>query len=115
MARFLWVVVGIPAGIVLIALGVANRAPVTISLDPFRPDTAALSMHPPLFLAFFAVLAVGVILGGAAVWLSQLKVRRALHRAREEAARLRQEREQLLAERGPSQPALPSPASRRAA
>ena len=113
MARILWVVVGIPVGIVFIALGVANRAPVTISLDPFRPDASVLSVHPPLFLAFFAVLAAGVILGGVAVWLSQHKHRRALHRAREEVARLRQEREQLLAERPAGQPALPSP--RRAA
>ena len=121
MARFLWVVLGLPVGIILVALGVANRQPVTVALDPFRPETSPLSIHPPLFIAFFAVLAIGVLIGGVAVWLSQHKYRRALHRARDEASRLRTERDQLVAEQvaaataagTPTRPALAGP--RRAA
>ncbi len=117
MSKVLWVVLGIPLGIVLVALGVANREPLTVSLDPFRPVDPALSIHPPLFIAFFVVLGAGVLIGGIAVWLSHHKVRRALHRSRQEAERLRQERDRLVAERaaatGPALPALSGP--RRAA
>ena len=110
MSRILWLVLGIPLGIVLVALGVANREPVTISLDPFRPDHAALSAHPPLFLAFFLVLAVGVLIGGVAVWISHHKVRRALSRARSDVSRLTAERDQLLADRAATSGAANLPA-----
>ncbi len=99
MSKILWVILGLPLGIVLIALGVANREPLTVSLDPFRPSNPALAIHPPLFLAFFVVLAAGVLIGGIAMWISQYKVRRALHRARMDLNRLRQERDQLVTER----------------
>lgn len=99
MSKLLWVVLGVPLGIVLVALGVANREPLTIALDPFRPSDPAVAIHPPLFVAFFAVLAVGVLVGGIAVWLSHHKVRRALNKAVIEADRLRRERDQLVADR----------------
>lgn len=99
MSKILWVVLGVPLGIVLVALGVANREPLTIALDPFRPADPALAIHPPLFVAFFAVLAAGVLVGGIAVWLSHHKVRRALSKAVIEADRLRRERDQLVADR----------------
>lgn len=99
MSKILWVIVGIPLGIVLVALGVANREPVTIALDPFRPSDPAVALHPPLFLAFFAVLAAGVLLGGIAVWLSHHKVRSALSKSQAELARVRRERDQLVADR----------------
>lgn len=120
MSKILWVIVGVPLGIVLVALGVANREPVTIALDPFRPADPAVALHPPLFLAFFAVLAAGVILGGIAVWLSHHKVRSALGKSQAELARVKRERDQLVAERtataardaeakGASLPALSGP------
>ncbi len=97
--RLFWTVIGFPIGVVLVALGVANRGPITISLDPFKPDGSSLAVHPPLFIAFFVVLMIGVLIGGIAVWMSQHKHRRALHRARDEISRLKAERDQLAAER----------------
>ncbi len=99
MSKILWVIVGLPVGIVLIALGVANREPLTVSLDPFRPTNPALAIHPPLFIAFFAVLAAGVLIGGIAMWISQHRVRSALNRARLDLQKVRQERDQLLTDR----------------
>jgi uncharacterized integral membrane protein len=93
MSRILWWIVGVPVGIVLVTLAVANRKSVTVSLDPFQPDAPALSFDMPLFLVFFIVLMIGVVLGGAAVWLNQGRHRRAERRWREEADRLRWERE----------------------
>ena len=113
MGKILWVVLGVPLGIVLVALGVANRAPITVSLDPFRPGNPALSIEPPLFLAFFVVLTAGVMIGGIAAWLSQAKVRRALYRTRVDLDRMKAERDQLVAERATvasgSVPALTGP------
>lgn len=119
MSKILWVILGVPLGIILVALGVANREPLTITLDPFRPSDPAVAIHPPVFLAFFAVLAAGVLIGGIAVWISHHKVRRALGRATAENERLRRERDQIAAERaaqasaagdkGPALPALSGP------
>jgi hypothetical protein len=63
-----------------------------------------------LFLAFFAILAVGVLIGGIAVWVSHHKVRRALNRSKIEANRLRQEVEKLTAERIAATPGTALPA-----
>lgn len=99
MSKVLWVVLGIPLGIVLVALGVANREPLTVSLDPFRPGNPDLSIHPPLFLAFFGVLAAGVLIGGVAAWISQHKTRRALHLAKQDVSRLQRELDLAVADR----------------
>ncbi|MCW1842155.1 lipopolysaccharide assembly protein LapA domain-containing protein [Prosthecomicrobium hirschii] len=93
MSRILWWLVGVPVGIVLVALAVANRAPVKLSLDPFRPDAPALSVELPLYLIFFAVLMIGVVIGGVAVWLNQGRHRRSERRLRAETERLLGERE----------------------
>jgi len=114
MSKVLWVVLGVPLGIGLVALGVANREPLTLVLDPFRPGNPALAIHPPLFLAFFVVLGAGILIGGIAMWISQHKVRRALHLSRLEADRLRHELDQRVAATpAGALPALGSP--RRAA
>ncbi|MEJ1157387.1 lipopolysaccharide assembly protein LapA domain-containing protein [Prosthecomicrobium sp. N25] len=119
MTRFLWWLIGIPVGIILVTLAVANRKSVTVSLDPFQPDAPALSFALPLFLLFFSVLMTGVLLGGCAVWLNQGRHRKAERRWREEADRLRWERERTIERdretRRASLAALPAPSDRRAA
>lgn len=96
MKRILWWLIGVPVGIVLVALAVANRKSVTLSLDPFQPDAPALAFQLPMFVFFFAVLMTGVVIGGMAVWVNQGRNRKALRRWREEADRLRWERERNL-------------------
>ena len=44
--RFLLIVIFVPLAIVLIALAVANRAPVAFTLDPFNPGNPALTLNP---------------------------------------------------------------------
>ena len=85
MRRTIRLIILVPIGIVLIALALANRAPVMLSLDPFRPDQPAAAITVPLFVALFAALLVGIAIGGAAAWLGQGKWRRAA-RARAPAA-----------------------------
>ena len=50
---------------------VANREPVAISLDPFKPDSPALSTPPaPLWFWLMTMLFFGVALGSVGGWLS---------------------------------------------
>ena len=50
-------------------IAVANRAPIRLSLDPFSDAHPALVFEMPLYLLLFAVLLLGVCLGGLAVML----------------------------------------------
>ena len=63
----------IPTAVVLVALAVANRQPVTVSFDPFDPSDLDLAMTVPLYVVGFTVLIAGVVLGGIAVRLKQGK------------------------------------------
>ena len=77
---------GIPAAIVIIALSVANRHAVTVSLDPTTTVDAnpALAFSVPVWILLFGILVLGVIVGGIAAWFSQ-------HRYRAEARAKRRE------------------------
>lgn len=57
----------VPAVIIAAIIAVANRAPINLSLDPFSDTHPALVVQMPLYLLLFAVLLLGVFLGGAAV------------------------------------------------
>lgn len=70
--------ISLPIAIVLVALALANRAPVTLSLDPFAGATPAYALTMPLFLALFLTLIVGILIGGGVAWFSGLRQRRAL-------------------------------------
>jgi uncharacterized integral membrane protein len=70
--------ISLPIAIVLVALALANRAPVTLSLDPFAGATPAYAVTMPLFLALFLTLIIGILIGGGVAWFSGLRKRRAL-------------------------------------
>lgn len=80
--RFLSLLIGLPVCIVVVALAVANRKMVTVSLDPFSPDSTTLAVTLPLFALIFATLIVGVVIGGAVTWLGQSRFRKEAKRAR---------------------------------
>lgn len=84
MSRFLSILIGLPLSILAVALAVANRRPVTLSLDPFSPDAPALSVTLPLFAIIFAAVIVGVIAGGIVTWARQGRYRREARAARRE-------------------------------
>ena len=91
MRRFLYYVIFIPLAIVIVVLAVANRHLVTLSFDPFNPTAPALSAGVPLFVLLFAALALGVVVGGLAVWFRQGRWRRMARDERLEADQLRRE------------------------
>ena len=91
MVNFLKALILIPVAIVVVLLAVANRGPVTLSLDPFSHEAPEIAVTLPLFAVIFGAVALGVIIGGVMAWLAQSKHRRASRYYRREARRLRQD------------------------
>lgn len=103
LARYL---VFLPIAVIVVMLSVANRAPVSFSLDPFNPSEPAFSVQLPMYWLIFIVLAVGIVVGGLASWLGQTHWRRDARVRAAELARLRQEAGPMRAD--PSGPRLPA-------
>lgn len=91
MKTFLRIVVLGPLAIVVVALAVVNNQTVTLVLDPFNPGAPFFSLRVPLYVVFFATLALGVLIGGVGSWFGQGHVRRAARQSRREADRLKAE------------------------
>ena len=98
MRKILLALVLIPLAIVIVALAVANRQPVSVSFDPFSVADPTVVLRLPLFELMFVLVIAGVIVGGSASWLRQGRWRRVarereaeLQSARNEVDRLRRE------------------------
>ncbi len=89
---FTFVLIVLPLAVVLIALAVANRAPVDLVLDPFA---GRFVVQIPLFLLIFGSLAIGLLIGGFATWISQGKWRKTARSRRREAYELRRQADRL--------------------
>jgi uncharacterized integral membrane protein len=98
MIRFLKALILLPVAVLVVLLAVANRAPVTLSLDPFSQDVPEFAVTVPLFAMLFVAVMVGVIIGGVATWLAQSKHRRARRQYGREVRHLRTETERLRAQ-----------------
>ena len=119
MKRFLKSLILLPVAVLVILLAVANRAPVTLSLDPFSKGAPEISFSLPLYALLFGAAMLGVVLGGSGAWPAQAKHRRAERRFKREARSLRTEIERLRTEAGvpaglPGLPALAAPKAVRA-
>jgi uncharacterized integral membrane protein len=97
MRRLLSLIVIVPFALVLILLAIANRGPVTFSLDPFGAPSPAMSVSAPLFVFILASAIIGVVFGGVAVWLGQGQHRRLERQYRRDAERFKLEGERLKA------------------
>lgn len=99
LRRFIWLLFALPLAVVLIALAVANRHGVRLVLDPFRPDEPVLSLVLPFYVYLFGVLLVGIVIGGAVMWMTQARWRRSARRRAAEAQRWQAEADRLTRER----------------
>ena len=97
--RIVWWVVGVPAAVFLLTLAVINRHGVRLTLDPFRPDEPLLSLVLPFYIYLFGMLLVGIVIGGAATWMTQARWRRAARRQGAEAQRWQAEADRLSRDR----------------
>lgn len=111
MKTFLRIVVLGPLAIVVVALAVVNNQTVILVLDPFNPAAPFFSLTVPLYVVFFATLAVGVLIGGVGSWFGQGHVRRAARQSRREAVRLKAEMERQRPPEGPETLALRGPSN----
>jgi uncharacterized integral membrane protein len=104
MVRFLRLLLGLVALIVIVAFAVANRQPVDVSFAPF-PVTIEL----PLYGAFLFGLVIGVLVGGIGVGLGGLPRRYRARRLRRHVGtletQLKQQEERAEAERDRAQKA----------
>lgn len=89
MVNFLKALILFPIAIIVVLLAVANRGPVTLSLDPFSREAPEVAFTVPLFAVIFGAVMLGVLLGGMGAWLAQGKHRRAERQYKREARRLR--------------------------
>lgn len=87
----------VPVALVVILLAVANRAPVTVSLDPFAKGPPDLALTVPLYALVLAALALGIVIGGIGAWLSAGRHRRSGRTSRREVNRLKSEADRLRA------------------
>ena len=87
-----WVVL-VPLSLSLIVFALANRQAVTINFNPFAAPAGSNvpGFGVPMFLVIFAVLLVGVVLGGIATWFAQAPHRRDERAYKREAERLNRE------------------------
>lgn len=94
---------GILAGFVvfaaLVTLAVANRHAARLVLDPFNPQSPAISMELPFYGFLIGALIVGVGIGGFSTWISQGKWRRLVRIRTHESLRWKAEAERLMRER----------------
>ena len=86
------------AAVGLVTMAVINRHGVRMVLDPFNPQRPVISLELPFYVYLFAMLILGVVLGGVATWLSQGKWRRQLRARTLEALRWKGEAERLQRE-----------------
>lgn len=99
MRRIVWLLIALPAGLLLVTLAVVNRHDVRLVLDPFNPETPVISLVAPFYVYLFVTLLIGVILGGIAMWLSQARWRRSARTQGKAAARWQAEADRLTRER----------------
>jgi uncharacterized integral membrane protein len=91
LRRIISALILVPLAVITIAFAVANRQSVTVSFDPFSSTTPAYATTLPLFVLIFVLMILGVLLGGAAVWIGQTKWRRTARRLDGEVRGLHQE------------------------
>jgi uncharacterized integral membrane protein len=88
MRKLLRWLIFVPLAILLVLLAVANRAPVTLSLDPFSSEAPAFAFTLPLFVALLLAVALGVVIGGVAAGIGRLRWRYRARKAEREAEKL---------------------------
>jgi len=78
--KIVTVLVLLPVALLIVMFAVANRAPVSIALDPVGSEPPMVTVALPLFLVLLIALIAGVIIGGVAAWSRQRKWRRRARR-----------------------------------
>ena len=95
LRKALTLVIVVPLAVLIVAFAVANRQAVTVSFDPFSSANPAYAATLPLFVLIFALVILGVIVGGVATWLRQASWRRTARALDADVRTLHQELEAM--------------------
>src|SRR5450432_4077592 len=109
LRKIVTAIIVVPIAAVIIAFAVANRQTVTVSFDPFSSASPAYAATLPLFAIVFAVLILGVLIGGIAAWIRQSKWRRSARRLDGEVRAMRAEQDAIRRRFGTSEQAAAEP------
>jgi uncharacterized integral membrane protein len=109
--KIVTIVIVVPLAAIIIAFAVANRQMVTVSFDPFNAVSPAYAATLPLFILIFALVILGVIVGGVASWLRQSSWRRAARKLDADNRVLHQELAAIRHRFGAEAQAAPTSAS----
>ena len=101
-------IIVVPLAAVIVAFAVANRQAVTVSFDPFSSVNPAYAATLPLFAIVFALLILGVLIGGIAAWIGQRKWRRSARRLDADVRALHDELETIRRRFGTGEQAPPA-------
>ena len=94
--RLIGVLVLLPLSIILVLFALANRHFIEVKFDPLMTDPPLVpTIEVPLFLLIYAILFVGIILGGTASWFAQGEQRQQKRQWRREAKRMETERDEV--------------------
>jgi uncharacterized integral membrane protein len=110
--RIISTLILVPLAVVIIAFAVANRQWITVSFDPFSSTSPAYAATLPLFAFIFVSLILGVVIGGAVVWIGQAKWRRTARKLDNDVRVLHQELDAVRRRFAPEPPPVspdPSP------
>ena len=111
LRRIVSVLIVVPLTIIIVTFAVANRQSVTVSFDPFSSTSPAYAATLPLFVLIFMLVILGVLIGGAAVWIGQTRWRRTARRLDGEVRTLHQELDSIRRRFAPGSQTGPEPAS----
>lgn len=92
----------------VVALTLANRQLVRLSLDPFAGPEAFWSIERPLYEVAFGAFLIGLLIGAAAQWFASGRHRQAARHHRSRAGDLQRE---LRRKEAAPPPAPPAPAT----
>src|SRR5471032_2212154 len=98
-------IIVVPLAAVIIAFAVATRQMVTVSFDPFSSVSPAYAATLPLFVIVFAVLILGVLIGGIAAWIRQSKWRRTARKLETQVRAMHAEQDTIRRRFSSSEPA----------
>lgn len=96
-----WFIV-LPLAVVVVALAVANRMPVTLAWNPLQAGMPGHGVTLPLFVIAFGFFVAGAIIGGIVVWQAQGRWRRVARERRNEVRTLRADMERMRSDNAPA-------------
>jgi uncharacterized integral membrane protein len=94
MRKLVTALIVVPLAVLLVALSVVNRRPVTLGLNPFDANSG-LTLEAPLFIFLLGAFALGLVVGGLATWIGQGKWRKTARVEAREASTWRRQADRL--------------------